>query len=159
VKLSAAYFCSALFSVLALVPAGAHLLSLAHKIDLPPGEYLEAQQVYRGWALTGVVVVAALISTLSLVRLLRRHARSAFPALAAFICLVGTQVLFWVFTFPANRVTDNWTTLPAHWEMLRVRWEYSHAASAVLNLVAVIVLIAGALSYGRNDLPRVAATD
>jgi hypothetical protein len=45
-------------------------------------------------------------------------------------------VVFWAFTFPANRATRNWTQAPRHWEALRRKWEYSHAASAVLNLVA-----------------------
>ncbi|HZM33925.1 MAG TPA: hypothetical protein VFC18_05460 [Burkholderiales bacterium] len=39
-----------------------------------------------------------------------------------------------------NRATENWTRLPAHWLELRAQWEYSHAASAVLNLLALVVL-------------------
>ena len=31
--------------------------------------------------------------------------------------------------------------MPAHWETLRLQWEYSHAASALLNLVAFIALV------------------
>ena len=55
-------------------------------------------------------------------------------------CIVGTQIIFWTFTFPANQQTNNWTTLPESWERLRTQWEYSHAASAVLNLLALIML-------------------
>jgi hypothetical protein len=39
-------------------------------------------------------------------------------------------------------MTANWTFLPGDWWELRKRWEYSHAASAVLNLVALVALIA-----------------
>ena len=60
----------------------------------------------------------------------------------AFLCIVGTQVVFWTFTYPVNRMTANWTFLPGDWWELRKRWEYSHAASAVLNLIALIALIA-----------------
>jgi hypothetical protein len=46
-------FASVLFAALALVPAGAHLLELKHKIALPGNEYLVVQQLYRGWNLAG----------------------------------------------------------------------------------------------------------
>jgi hypothetical protein len=49
--------------------------------------------------------------------------------------------VFWTFTFPANQQTSNWTVLPENWMALRAQWEYSHAASAVLNLIALIALI------------------
>jgi hypothetical protein len=34
----------------------------------------------------------------------------------------------------ANTATLNWTQLPDDWEVLRKRWEYSHAVRALLNL-------------------------
>jgi hypothetical protein len=39
-----------------------------------------------------------------------------------------------------HQQTSNWTMLPETWETLRMQWEYSHAASAVLNLIAFIAL-------------------
>jgi hypothetical protein len=57
----------------------------------------------------------------------------------------GTQVVFWTFTFPANQATDNWTMLPENWMALRTQWEYLHAASAVLNLIALVALILSVL--------------
>ena len=104
-------FLGLVFAALALVPAGAHLAELPNKIDLPRQEYLAVQQIYRGWARFGVVVLGALLST---------------GALA--------------FTYPANRATQNWTVLPENWLALRAQWEYSHAASALLNLVALLAL-------------------
>jgi len=53
--------------------------------------------------------------------------------------------VFWSLTFPVNQQTHNWTVLPETWMALRAQWEYSHAASAVLNLVALIALILSAL--------------
>jgi hypothetical protein len=32
--------------------------------------------------------------------------------LDAFLCMAGTQVLFWTFTYPANQQTRNWSVLP-----------------------------------------------
>jgi hypothetical protein len=128
-----------LFAALALAPALAHLLELPNKIGLSREDYLVAQQLYRGWALLGFVVYGAILSSLALVLLARRR-RGFGAALAGFFCLAGTQVVFWLFTFPANRATQNWTVLPEHWMALRAQWEYSHAASALLNLAALAAL-------------------
>ena len=32
--------------------------------------------------------------------------------LDAFLCMAGTRVLFWTFTYPANQQTRNWSVLP-----------------------------------------------
>ena len=143
--LQLARFCSLLFAALAFAPAAAHLLELASKIGLPRAEYLVVQQIYRGWALLGIVVLGALVSTLALAVMTRRRRREFVPALVAFLCIAGTQVVFWTFTFPANQATGQWTMLPDGWEALRVQWEYSHAASAVLNLAALIAVIVSVL--------------
>ena len=58
-------------------------------------------------------------------------------------------MIFWTFTYPANQQTANWTLLPDNWEDLRRQWEYSHAAGALLNLVALICVIIAVLK-GRN---------
>lgn len=133
-------FIALLFTALALAPTLAHLLELPNKLGLPKADYLTVQQIYRGWALLGVVVLGALLSTLILAILVRHHRQAFGFALAAFLCLVGTQVVFWTFTYPANAATENWTTLPANWEQLRIQWEYSHAASALLNALAFVAV-------------------
>jgi hypothetical protein len=126
----------------------AHLLELPNKINLSREDYLKVQQIYRGWALLGFVVVGALLSTLALT-ITVRHERTAFIlALIAFLCIAGTQVIFWTYTYPANQATNNWIMLPDNWMELRRRWEYSHATSAVLNLVALVMLI---LSFLARD--------
>lgn len=138
-------FLSLLFCALALAPALAHLLELPNKMGLSRDEYLVVQQIYRGWALLGVVVFGALVSTLALAIAVRRRAGEFGPALTAFLCIAGTQAVFWTFTFPMNQQTANWTMLPEHWAMMRMQWEYSHAASAILNLVAMIAVIVAVL--------------
>lgn len=139
-------FLSLLFAALALVPSLAHLLELPNKIDLSRDAYLTVQQIYRGWALLGIVVAGALLSTLALAIMARNRRREFFWALIAFLSIVGTQVVFWTFTYPANQQTQNWTVLPEHWMTLRSRWEYSHATSAVLNLIALIAVILAVLA-------------
>lgn len=148
--LNAARFLSLLFAALALAPALAHLLELPNKIGLSRDEYLTVQQIYRGWALLGSVVYGALLSTLVLTIMVRGRRKAFGLALTGFLCIAGTQVVFWTFTFPANQATGNWTTLPESWMALRAQWEYSHAASAVLNLVALVALILSVLARDRE---------
>jgi hypothetical protein len=144
--LKSIYFFSLLFAALALAPAMAHLLELPNKINLSREDYLTVQQIYRGWALLGFVVAGALLSTLALTITVRKEQKVFVFALIAFLCIFGTQVVFWTYTYPANQATNNWTTLPEHWLELRRQWEYSHAASAVLNLVALVALILSVLA-------------
>lgn len=77
--------------------------------------------------------------------MVRGATRTFRLTLIALLCIVGTQVVFWAFTFPANQATENWSMLPPNWEELRTRWEYSHAISAGLNLVALVALILSVL--------------
>lgn len=132
---------SVLFAALALVPAGAHLFSLVSKMRLGEAAYLASQRAYDGWSLFAVVVIGALLSSLALTIALYRASEPYLPAALAFLCLVGTQILFWILTFPANRATDNWTVLPEGWEALRAQWEYSHAGAAILNAAALLFLV------------------
>lgn len=141
IRLKIARGLALLFAALALAPAMAHLLELPNKIGLPREAYLTVQHIYNGWALLGFVVYGAIFSALALVVATRRRPDEFGFALTAFLSLVGTQIVFWTFTFPANRATGTWTMLPENWMALRAQWEYSHAASAVLNLIALIALI------------------
>jgi hypothetical protein len=134
-----------------LAPALAHLLELPNKIGLSRDDYLTVQQIYRGWALLGFVVAGALLSTLVLMIMVRGRRKAFVLTLVAFLCIVSTQVVFWTFTYPANQQTHNWTALAQNWMALRAQWEYSHAASAVLNLIALIALI---LSVLVGDKPK-----
>jgi len=142
------WFFSMACVALALVPAGAHLAELPHKFRLPAHEYLVVQQLYAGWSLFGSVVLGALLCTGVLIVLVHREPRLLAVAALAFLCILATQIVFWVFTQPANRATRNWTVLPDDWMRLRTQWEYSHAASAVLNLIALFALLYAALSPG-----------
>jgi hypothetical protein len=139
--LKIARFFSLLFVALVLAPAMAHLLELPNKIGLSREEYLVVQQIYNGWQLLGIVIYGALLSMLALTMMVRHQPRVFALTLAAFLCLLAAHALFWIYTFPANKETLYWTVLPENWMALRAQWEYSHAAGAVLNLIAFILLI------------------
>jgi hypothetical protein len=138
-------FLSLLFAVLAFAPTAAHLLELPSKIGLSRADYAVVQQIYRGWQFTGIAVFGALACTIVLGFMVRDRPRALACAIVAIVAIIGTQIVFWTFTFPVNQETLNWAVLPDHWVALRNRWEYSHAASGVLNVVAVCALIVGLL--------------
>jgi TRAP-type C4-dicarboxylate transport system permease small subunit len=125
-----------LFVALALIPAGAHLFELPNKMHLPPDQYMTVQGIYRGWALFGIVIFAALALTLAHTLMMRGHgAAMLFSALAA-ACIIGSLAIFFMFTYPMNVASRNWTVTPPDFEMARSQWEYSHAVNAVLMLAA-----------------------
>ena len=92
-------------TVLALIPAAAHVLELPNKLPMERDAYLTVQRIYRGWSFTGIVVVAALIATLWLAVV--ADDRAEVPATLAFLAILVTQLVFWLFTFPINRRTHN----------------------------------------------------
>jgi uncharacterized membrane protein len=140
----------ALISVaLCLVPVGAHFFEFANKMSMPPSEYMTVQKIYAGWSLFGVVIFAALLLTL-LHAFLARNDRTPFLlSVAALLCLVATQAVFWIFTYPMNVASNNWTVTPADFEAARRQWEYSHAVNAGLTFAAFIAL-AGSVIRSAN---------
>jgi hypothetical protein len=132
----AVQFPALVLTALALVPAGAHLFALPNKIGLAQEQYFIVQNIYRGWALFGIVWVGALLANFALAAMLRGRGLAFVLALIAGVCIAAMFTIFFTWTYPANQATDNWTTIPANWEQLRRQWEYSHAANALVALAA-----------------------
>ena len=59
---------------------------------------------------------------------------------------------FFIWTFPANRATTNWTAMPENWEALRRNWEMGHAIGAVCTLVALVSVTLAALRAPQTTL-------
>lgn len=149
---TAVRFLAALFCGLALVPSGAHLAELTNKMALPPQDYMTVQAIYAGWALFGIVVFGALALTLLHTVLLRHQEPAFWWSLLSFLCIAGTQVVFWIYTYPMNVLTANWTQMPPDLEAARVQWEYSHAASAVLNFIALVAVLLALVLTPESDV-------
>ena len=115
-------------------------------MQLGRDEYFVVQSIYRGWALLGIVLFAALIFDLLLALVCRRQRWPFRFALSGFLLVAVTLVVFFVWTFPANQATANWTVVPDDWEALRRRWEYAHATNAVLTLFALIAVTLSVVS-------------
>jgi cytochrome bd-type quinol oxidase subunit 2 len=144
-----------ILGALVLIPSGAHLLELPHKLAMDRGAYFSAQQLYMGWALSAVPIVATIVMDILLWRRLRRDERArGAPALASALLIAGGLGIFFVWIYPANRVTQNWTVIPGDWADLRVRWEYAHAVIAVLTLAAFVCVASCCTSARRDDRQR-----
>jgi hypothetical protein len=135
-RLKAIQFIALVLTALALVPVGAHLFSLLNKIGLAQEQYFIVQNIYRGWALFGIVLIGAIVANLVLALLLYGRGLPFALALFAALCMAFTLLIFFIWTYPANQATSNWTTIPAGWQELREQWEYSHAFNALLTFVA-----------------------
>jgi hypothetical protein len=136
VPLKIVQFLALVLTALALVPSGAHLFALPNKISLGAEQYFIAQSIYRGWSLFGIVLFGALIANLALALLLRGRGAPFALALFGFFSIALALVIFFIWTYPANQATNNWTMIPNDWEQLRRQWEYSHAADAVVTFAA-----------------------
>jgi hypothetical protein len=143
-------FAAVVLTALALVPGGAHLLELPHKIGLDRESYLTVQQIYRGWALLGIVLVAAVLANLALAYLSKAQTVAMLCAGAAAILLGVTLAVFFIWTFPVNQTTVNWSAAPDGWELLHARWEYSHAVNAVLTFLALCAATLSSLAWDRS---------
>lgn len=145
-----------IFVALTLVPAGAHLASLPNKIARAPDAYMVMQQTYRGWALFGIVIYGALLTTALTAIVVRRQRGPFWLAIGAFLLIAATQFIFWLFTYPANAATNNWTAMPDNFDGWRQQWEYSHAINAILTFAAFVLLALSVLETRRDEVaPRV----
>jgi hypothetical protein len=125
----------------------AHAFELSAKMNLPRDEYFIIQQVYRGWSSISLpLVVVQLIALVTTAYLVRREPRVVVPTALAILFVLGAQVLFWTYTYPANVATANWTVPTDDWVRLRRVWEYSHLARAGLQALATTSLIIAVVS-------------
>ena len=136
-----AFFVALMSTAIALSAGLAHVFELINKMALDREAYFTVQQIYAGWNLFAVVLLFELAAILAVIVL---HRRQRIPVIAAGLALgglIGAQVAFWTYTFPANVATQNWMVQPDNWEALRDQWEYSHLAGALFQLIAMAALI------------------
>jgi len=131
---------------LCLVPAGAHFFELASKMSLLPAEYMTVQKIYVGWSFFGIPIITAFL-LIVIHTFMVRHDRPVFIlSLGAALSLAATQVIFWMFTYPINAASNNWTVTPKDFEAARRQWEYSHAINAALTFAAFVAITLSVLA-------------
>ena len=144
-RYDAAFFAALMSTAVALGASLAHLFELPNKIDLGRDAYFTVQGIYRGWNQLAYVLAIEFVSIIAIIILSRDARQVRLWAAVALLSLVAAQAVFWTFTYPANVATNNWTAVPADWETLRRHWEYSHAAGAIFQLIAMTSLVIAAL--------------
>jgi len=87
----------------------------------------------------------------------RRDRSAARAALISSALIVVTLVNFFVWVFPANQATSNWTTIPDSWAELRRHWEYGHAANALILFAALLATGRALISRENADSHRPAS--
>ena len=77
--------------------------------------------------------------------MLCRLGRLSGYALASFLLIAANLAIFFVWTFPTNQATNNWTVVPNNWNKLRFQWEYSHAADPMVTFAALVCVVIAVL--------------
>jgi hypothetical protein len=152
VRFDIVYFIALLATALAMAAAMAHALELPNKLRFSRDEYFVVQQTYRGWNQLGYLLAVQFAAMVVAAFTARHEPRLLWPTIIAIAGLISAQAVFWVFTYPTNVATDNWTSIPDNWEQLRNTWEYSHAAGAALQVVSMAALIFGALARRQSTI-------
>jgi hypothetical protein len=149
---SIALFVAMVATGFALGGALSHLYELPNKIGISREHYLIVQRNYDGWWQLAYVLAAQLVGILAALILTRGDAWTRGWLVLALAGLMGAQMVFWVYTYPTNAATSNWTVLPENWQDLRASWEYSHAIGAIFQLVSFTALVIACLS--RKEMRR-----
>lgn len=139
-----------------MATAGSMSAAVAHLMEMPGKMEYEAPLYVRlhrtlyptfgktsGWA-----EIASVLTTAGLAWWTRRRRPAAFPATAAAAAsLAAAHGVFWARVEPANRTIASWPLdqIPPDWTEWRDRWEYSHAARAVLVTGALGALVCSVL--------------
>jgi hypothetical protein len=139
-------FLTLILTALALVPGGAHFFAFPNKFALDADRYLIVQDIYRGWALFGIALFGALVANCLMAFLLRGTGWPFRFAILAAVMIALNLAIFFVWTYPANVATENWTQIPENWAELRTQWEYSHVANAVVMFAAFCFAALSALA-------------
>ena len=153
------FFVTLLATALAMGAALAHALELPKKIGLSADEYFIVQKIYRGWNKLAYLLGVEFFGMVLLLYLNWSCAGVRKLLLLAMVCLAAAQAAFWLYTYPANRLTADWTLRPENWEALRDQWEYSHLAGAVFQTLALAFIASALASAGAETNDQKPALD
>src|SRR5215207_8185387 len=136
-------FATIMLLALALAAPVAHLMELPGKMGYDARLYVLLHRTLyptfgqtAGWA-EGVALLSVIVLTWRV-----RNRALALTATAA-ACQVTAMAVFLAVVHPANVTMANWPldAIPPDWTSWRARWEYGHAARAVLQTTALAALV------------------
>jgi hypothetical protein len=148
-----------MFTALSMGVALCHLLEMPAKITFDGAVWLTLLQTLYPPAFGTVGAffeVGAVVTAVVPAFLVRRHRPAFVWTLLGAVCLVATHAAFWVWVAPVNATMAPLTpeTLPANWMRLRDQWEYTHAARAILQIIALGALVFSILVEIPTDASR-----
>ena len=113
------HFIAIILTVISFGPSAAHVFALPNKIGMDQADYFTVQGIYRGWALFGALIIP--------------------------LFFLDVALAFFIWVFPGNQATNNWTVAPPDWRARRASWEYGHAVNAAIVFLSLCALTAAAL--------------
>ncbi len=131
-----------MLTALSMGVALCHLLEMPAKLTYDPALWLTLLHTLYPPAfgtIGGAAEVGAVVATIVLAVVVRRR-RPAFDwTLAGALCLLAAHAAFWIWVAPVNATMGAAPphAPPANWMALRDQWEYTHAARAILQVIAL----------------------
>lgn len=144
------FFIALMATALALGGPLAHVLEFSTKIELPRDQYFIVQAIYAGWNRLAYLLAIQFASIIAVLIFARNEPLVFWSTIVSLLGLIAAQTIFWIFTYPANVATNNWTSIPENWEVLRRQWEYSHVMGALLQILSMGALCVAALARMRS---------
>jgi hypothetical protein len=143
-------FLTLLLTALAIALPFAHLMEMPAKRTFAPDLYrVINQNLYWAFGVYGAAIEVGAVLACIVLAFLVRGRRPAFAlTLGAAVIVATAHVLYWVLIAPVNVEIAAWAagSVPPEWASLRDRWEFSHAARALLMLAAFGCLLASVLA-------------
>lgn len=136
-------FAALLFTALTLSMSFCHLLEMPVKMTYGWTEYAAVQGIYRNFGGVGAILeTGAVLLAITLCYLVRGRQPAFGLTLAGALCLAIGLGIWFALVAPVNVAWANAspTAPPADWGQLRRQWEYTHAARAMLHLIALATL-------------------
>ena len=134
-------FITIMFTALSMGMALCHLLEMPAKMTYDGALWLTLlQTLYGAFGTIGAFIEVGAVVTAVVLAFLVRQRRLAFVwTFLGAVCLVAAHAAWWVWVAPVNATMAPLTleTLPTDWIGLRDQWEYTHAARAVLQIIAL----------------------
>ena len=141
-------------------------LGFCHLMQLPArmawDQYLWVDSTVGGglyaWfgSVGAMIDVAAVLALSLLAYFVKEHGRPGYcPALLAALLFALALVLWWVVVYPVNVELATWVNgpVPDDWTRWRARWEWGHAAIALIELCGFGVLVWSVLEDGPLQVP------
>ncbi len=127
-------FLTIFFSAITLSALIVQLLELRVNINVTKEGCRIVPGIYRRWVWLGIFEIGSAFLT-GIWAFKEKEIESTFTYLMiSFVCFAVSTVIFFLFTLPVNLTTSDWTQMRQGCDLVRQKWDYSHAINAALYL-------------------------